>query len=349
VDLRDLSRTLVNGGVGTHVAAGFSRRIRGRYERAAGGDTQTIFDLASLTKPVCALAVATLAGLREAALAEQVSAARETVSAAASVELLLAHRAGLAAHASLYEPLVTGAPFDVAHALGVAARARRTDVTGSLPPEGAPPVYSDLGYLLAGRALAEYTQTVDAGEAMRRRVLAPLGIDAIFGTAAALGLASRGGEVAPTEDVSWRGGVLRGVVHDENAWAMSGLGGSGHAGMFGTVEAVLKLGEAALDLVRGRPCALGALDISWMVRERPGGTLRAGFDGKSATGSSAGTVLGPGTFGHLGFTGTSVWIDPEQDIVVALLTNRVFPSRDNTKIREARPFAHDALARAALR
>jgi CubicO group peptidase (beta-lactamase class C family) len=86
-----------------------------------------------------------------------------------------------------------------------------------------------------------------------------------------------------------------------------------------------------------------------MVRERPGGTLRAGFDGKSATGSSAGTVLGPRTFGHLGFTGTSVWIDPEQDIVVALLTNRVFPSRDNTKIREARPFAHDALARAAVR
>jgi CubicO group peptidase (beta-lactamase class C family) len=76
--------------------------------------------------------------------------------------------------------------------------------------------------------------------------------------------------------------------------------------------------------------------------------LRAGFDGKSADGSSAGTVLGARSFGHLGFTGTSLWIDPDARIVVALLTNRVCPTRDNVKIREARPRVHDALARLAL-
>jgi CubicO group peptidase (beta-lactamase class C family) len=76
--------------------------------------------------------------------------------------------------------------------------------------------------------------------------------------------------------------------------------------------------------------------------------LRAGFDGKSAEGSSAGIVCGPRTFGHLGFTGTSLWIDPDAEIVAVLLTNRVHPARDNVKIREARPAAHDALHARAL-
>jgi CubicO group peptidase (beta-lactamase class C family) len=79
------------------------------------------------------------------------------------------------------------------------------------------------------------------------------------------------------------------------------------------------------------------------VRERAGGTLRAGFDGKSESGSSAGSHLGSRSFGHLGFTGTSLWMDPDAQVVVALLTNRVFPSRDHLAIREARPWAHDSL------
>ncbi|MEO8801384.1 MAG: serine hydrolase [Polyangiaceae bacterium] len=132
---------------------------------------------------------------------------------------------------------------------------------------------------------------------------------------------------------------MRGRVHDENAWALTDAGGSGHAGMFGTAGAVLTF---ALDVL------LHVKDLGWLVRERPGGTLRAGFDGKSAHGSSAGTVCGPKAFGHLGFTGTSFWIDPDAGAVVALLTNRVSPTRDNTKIRGARPIAHDALFRAAL-
>ncbi|RYG70577.1 hypothetical protein EON77_13790, partial [bacterium] len=76
--------------------------------------------------------------------------------------------------------------------------------------------------------------------------------------------------------------------------------------------------------------------------------LRAGFDGKSASASSAGERSGPRTFGHLGFTGTSLWIDPDAETVVAMLTNRIHPTRDNLRIRAARPVAHDALfARAA--
>jgi len=127
---------------------------------------------------------------------------------------------------------------------------------------------------------------------------------------------------------------------------LTGEGGSGHAGMFGTIEGTLAFGTAVLDAVKGR--APGSADVAWLVRERPGGTLRAGFDGKSAQGSSAGERFGARSFGHLGFTGTSLWIDPDADVVAVLLTNRVHPTRDNVRIREARPRAHDALFARAL-
>jgi CubicO group peptidase (beta-lactamase class C family) len=108
--------------------------------------------------------------------------------------------------------------------------------------------------------------------------------------------------------------------------------------LFGTIGAVLRFGAFVLEHLE---------DLEWLVRPREGGTLRAGFDGKSSEGSSAGSVLGPRSFGHLGFTGTSLWIDPDARIAVALLTNRVCPTRDNVKIREARPRVHDALAQLA--
>ena len=154
--------------------------------------------------------------------------------------------------------------------------------------------------------------------------------------------AARKGSAAPTEEVPWRGGVVRGRVHDENAWALTGLGGSGHAGMFGTLGAVLAFGCAVLDGLDGRGPFADA-DVRELTRERPFGSLRAGFDGKSEEGSSAGASFGPRAFGHLGFTGTSLWIEPDAGVVVVLLTNRVHPTRDNVAIRGARPGAHEAL------
>jgi CubicO group peptidase (beta-lactamase class C family) len=84
-----------------------------------------------------------------------------------------------------------------------------------------------------------------------------------------------------------------------------------------------------------------------LLRDRPGGSLRAGFDAKSPTSSAAGDLCGPRTFGHLGFTGTSLWCDPAAGIVSVLLTNRVHPTRENPRIRAARPLVHDALFDAA--
>ena len=103
-----------------------------------------------------------------------------------------------------------------------------------------------------------------------------------------------------------------------------------------------------LDIARGRSAALSAASADVLLKPRAGGSLRAGFDGKSDGVSAAGTVMGRRTFGHLGFTGTSVWCDPDLDCVIALLTNRVCPTRENLLIRAARPKIHDALARLAV-
>lgn len=275
-------------------------------ELVSGGETNALFDLASVTKSFFAVACAR-AHLRD-----------ETIRGV-PLELMLAHRAGFPAHLPLFAPLVDGARVEVRAAIESAWASR----AGPLP---SPPLYSDVGYLLAGHAVAgervgdfirTYVPVTDVGSARRMDMT----------------------RAVATEHVAWRGGEVRGHVHDENAWALGGDGACGHAGLFGTIDAVLRFGAFVLD-------HLGELD--WLVREREGGTLRAGFDGKSLEGSSAGSVLGPHAFGHLGFTGTSVWIDPDTRVVVALLTNRVCPTRDNVKIREARPRVHDALANLAF-
>jgi CubicO group peptidase (beta-lactamase class C family) len=271
-----------------------------------GGDVGTYFDLASLTKPMLALAVLRSGIDPKTKLGTLVPEAGRLDS---TLEELLSHRAGLQAHTFL-EP---------GDALATAALAVKPDRE---------PLYSDLGYVLAGVALARYVKAIDAGRAIHDLVLAPLDLE--IGTLRELDIEDD--QCAPTE--------VRGRVHDENAWALTGLGGSGHAGLFGTIQGVA-------DFVRWLVLHRGELD--WLVHERPGGTLRAGFDGKSQEGSSAGRVLGPRSFGHLGFTGTSFWIDPDVGIGAVLLTNRVYPTRENDSIRAARPVAHDALARIALR
>jgi CubicO group peptidase (beta-lactamase class C family) len=339
-----VARAIVADGVAPDCAAGCAVRCGG-WRREVGGQVELIFDLASLTKPMTAVAIARSGIDRRSPLAVLLPEARATASARVPLELLLAHRAGLDAHRPLYTAALRGESIDLSAALREAADARRVDAVGEPPAEGFAPVYSDLGYILAGAAVARAIGARDAGEAISRLVLEPLGIAGKTGTVRDLAARGTFGPFAPTETVTWRGGAIVGAVHDENAWALTGKGGSGHAGIFGTISSVLIFGGAVLDALDGVGTPFGdAVDLGWLVRERgQGGSLRAGFDGKSREGSSAGERLGPRSFGHLGFTGTSVWIDPDAKVIVALLTNRVCPSRDNFVIRAARPPAHDAL------
>jgi CubicO group peptidase (beta-lactamase class C family) len=309
---------------------------------------ETVFDLASVTKPFLALTAARLHRrdpLLRRPLGALLEEARGTPSEHVPLELFLAHRAGLDGHRPLYAPLLRGEPVDRPAALREAALARRDGCEGAPPPEGFPPVYSDLGYLLVGEALARL-EAAPLSALFRREV-----IDACGGTLLdARGLHERRlvASTAPTEQVDFRGGVVQAAVHDENAWALGGLGACGHAGLFGDAPSVVRLGLLLLEALAGRaPGWLSPEDLAPLLRPRPGGTLRAGFDGKSEAGSSAGSLFSPASFGHLGFTGTSLWIDPERQLVAALLSNRVHPTRAATAeaMKRARPRVHDALVR----
>jgi len=317
---------------------------------APGADPVTpdaIYDLASVTKPFVAVTLARLVRSGPLTLDTRldvlVRESLSTPSASVSLELLLAHRSGLEGHRPLYAPLVRGSIVNRFLAIGEAARARRPECDGDPPAEGFDPIYSDLGFLLLGEAISRGSGAqLDA--AVAAEVCAPLGI----GVASARQWRLRGEafdeRVAPTEVVPWRGGVVRGAVHDENAWALGGEAMCGHAGLFGTARDVAQFGAALVDVVSGRAASwLSSEEFEPLIRVRAGGTLRAGFDGKSDVGSSAGASCSPRSFGHLGFTGTSLWIDPEQRIAVAILSNRVHPTREGDAIKRARPDVNESL------
>jgi CubicO group peptidase (beta-lactamase class C family) len=150
--------------------------------------------------------------------------------------------------------------------------------------------------------------------------------------------------IAPTEDDAWRGRQLRGEVHDENAALLEGV--AGHAGLFGTAGEVGAFARLALETFE-RPTALGTPESMREFTRRsgvPGSSRALGWDTMLPT-SSCGTKLSARAIGHTGFTGTSLWIDPERDLYVVLLTNRVHPTRENEKLRALRPRVHDAVAR----
>ncbi len=317
---------------------------------------QTWYDLASITKSVVALSVARAVELKRLAWDTRVDAflpfVHHTPTASASLLSLISHRSGLDAHVPLFLPLVSGDRVDRHAALVLAAESVQTSLQPSFVPsrpelEPFPALYSDLGYILAGEMLRQACATsLDdwlASEFSR------LELDNI---ASAQQLERRGvdvSQVAPTEFVAYRGGLVRAQVHDDNAWALYQNECAGHAGLFGTCEGVLRFGSLMLDSHAGRSSACATELTHELLRPRAVGSLRAGFDGKSGTNSVVGEVMGARTFGHLGFTGTSYWCDPDGEYVVCLLTNRVCPSRGNIKIRDARPVVHDALAEMAIR
>jgi len=211
-------------------------------------------------------------------------------------------------------------------------------------PPGTATLYSDLGFMLLG-AVVEEVAGVGLGRFCRDRIFRPLGLRTTAFVDLSL-LRTRRFEpiasmIAPTERCPWRKRVLCGEVHDDNCAAFGGV--AGHAGMFGTARAVRAFGCAWVSAWHGRRGALDEEAIRFATAERPGGTHRLGWDGKAKSGSAAGSRMGPRSFGHLGFTGTSLWCDPDRQLVVVLLTNRVAVSDDNAAIRAFRPAFHDAV------
>jgi len=204
--------------------------------------------------------------------------------------------------------------------------------------------YSDLGFILLGQVIEKI-----AGQPLeqfyRQHVTGPLQLAEHLLFLPLDGSVEREKKrIAATEHCSWRQTTIQGEVHDEHCWLMGGV--AGHAGLFGTVAGVLRLCECLLDCWRESACHpafsndLLRLALQW---QSPAGNWRLGFDTPSPGQSSSGRYFSPYSVGHLGFTGTSFWMDPEKEVIVVLLTNRVHPSRENIKIREFRPYFHDYL------
>lgn len=340
--------------VAVRVGVGWVFRSAGAGRLAGSGrrltSPETPFDWASVSKSFVAATVARLvrAGALgwDLELGKAVSETRSTPVESAPIERLLAHRAGLKPHLPLYRPLLEGRSFHAGAAIRAAATAMRVGTEPSA--KGYSPLYSDLGYLLLGEAVARAAgHPID--HLVAREVAEPLGLEVGSSRQWVRWHRDFWNRVAPTEYVPWRGGQLAGVVHDENAWAFAGHAAAGHAGLFGGAESVARFGAAVLDAGAGRRDDwLDRDTLRPLLAERPGGTLRAGFDGITRGGSAAGQLCGPRTFGHLGFTGTSFWCDPDTECVTVMLTNRVNVGRHHLAIRSARPRIHDRLFRLAL-
>jgi serine-type D-Ala-D-Ala carboxypeptidase len=333
-----------------------------------------LFDVASLTK---VLATTTLAAqladegtLRlDAPVAERLRGFEQAGKERVTARHLLAHTSGLAwwrpyferaradpvARAAFLPPRERPPPSALGDAFGRGRELLRAAVLAE-PLEttpGARAVYSDPGFLAFGFLLEELLgePLVRAAE---RRVFARLGLGATRYLDASGAPGQDGGPgggapgIAPTGWSEPRGETVQGAVNDDNAWMMGG--GAPHAGVFSTAGDVAALGQAWLDALRGNPSAVLPPSAAAELARRdptPGSTRALGWDTRSAEGSSLGGMLGlgpKGALGHLGFTGTSLWIDRDAEVVVALLTNRVHPSRDNERIRAFRPRFHDVVA-----
>ena len=301
-------------------------------------DTTTVYDLASLTK-VIGLTTVCMQLVNEgkldldAPIQRYVPAFKGPNKERVTVRHLLTHSSGLPAWRPLYTETTTRA-----NAMALA------DTTPLATDPGTSMVYSDLGAIVLTQAVEGITgQRLDA--LLAARVFGPLGMrDTRF-----LPPPEWKDRIAPTER-SQDGTIIRGTVHDENAWRLGGV--SGHAGLFSTAPDMSKFAFWLLDQWHGRtPSAVrlpAELVRTWTRRQDPAGSTRAlGWDTPSGQPtSSAGTKLGPLAFGHTGFTGTSIWFDPEQDLFIILLTNRVNPTRENGRIAHVRPRVADLVAEA---
>lgn len=349
--------SLVNAAIGAGASPGAVLAV-GRYGRlvylkgygtldrplvSAQPDAHTLYDLASLTKVV---ATTTAAMLLEddgqLDLARPVHAYVPEFDApdkaAITVRMLLTHSAGLEAYAPLYEPHYGALRGRAAYLAAINARPLRY-------APGTKTVYSDWDMVLLQAVIERITgRPLDAFAA--DHVFRPLGMrDTRF--LPDTNDARLRARIAPSAVDSTRGGLLRGVVHDGNAWALGGV--SGHAGLFASAHDLAVFAQmllnggtyGAVHLIRPQTIA------RWTAPQLPNASRALGWD-TPAVGSSAGRYMAPRAFGHTGFTGTSLWIDPERGLFVILLMNRTRMGESGTRYTRLRREVADAVGEAVV-
>ena len=304
----------------------------------------TLYDLASLTK-VIATTTASMMLYDQGKLEldrpvhdyipEFVGEDKDSVTVAD----LLAHSGGLLWWKDLYKEFGELPP--------ERARKRYVETIAAMPldyPPRSKTSYSDLGIILLGEILERVTgQSLE--DIFEARIFEPLGmVNTRFRPP--VSLLPR---IAPTEIDPWRHRLVHGEVHDENAFALGGI--APHAGLFSTAGDVARFAQMMLNggvYAHRRLVKRSTIELfTQRAGLAPNSSRAVGWDTPSGK-SSAGRFFSSSSFGHTGFTGNSLWIDPERGAFAVLLSNRVHPTRENEQIREVRPAFHDAIMEAIV-
>ena len=307
--------------------------------------TETIFDLASLTKPlVTALTIAALYAQGMIQLSDTIAKylhPTNPVFEKVTLRQLLAHASGLPAHKPLYN-IIALKPENIKKS--ILSKSILAASAQKLPDETI--IYSDLGYMLLG-IIVEKITSMPLCKAWEKLIQSPLEIKELF-FPSSIEQPAELSHFTPTELCPVRKKVIWGEVHDLNCWALGGV--AGHAGLFGSAVGVAKMLIKILQILKGSlkksliPPEIMHLFLS-PVQAQDGTKRALGFDIPSPSGSQAGTYFKPEhTVGHLGFTGTSFWLDIQKEVGIVLLTNRTFPKatqETQKKMAEFRPYMND--------
>lgn len=308
------------------------------YESAPEVDRGTLFDLASLTKVVATTPMAMLLYERglldlDAPIAAIVpeflsDVDRDPRRKNVTLRMLLAHSSGLPAYEKFF--------------LKESTRENLLRAALATPLAAAPYAharYSDVGFIVLGKAL-ERIADESLDRFCQREIFAPLGMaHTTFNPPADLHA-----QIPPTQDdTTFRHRVIQGEVQDENASILEGI--APHAGLFSTAQDLAQFAQAMLNpaVLIFRP---ETVRLFTSCQSAPANTTRAlGWDTPSSP-SQSGSYFSPGSFGHLGYTGTSLWIDPVRQLSITLLTNRTWPDCSNQEIKQVRPKFYDAIVEA---
>ncbi len=303
---------------------------------------RTLFDLASLTKPLATtLAVMQLIQRRIITLDQSVGdllpQLRYGLKAHIKIGHLLGHCSGLPDYRPYY--------LELCHLKPPLRKSALRDFIVQEPllsSVGKKVLYSDLGFMLLAWII-EATADKPLNCVVEEEIYLPLGLKNLF----FIDSSTRNNthQFAATEKCPWRETVMEGGVHDENAFIVGGV--EGHAGLFGNAMDISRLLDEILFTCQERntDSIFRPNLVQRFLTRRSRTPQTLGFDTPSTQDSSSGTYFSKNSVGHLGFTGTSFWMDLERSIIVILLTNRVHPTRTNEKIKAFRPQLHDAVMR----
>ncbi|QTA78575.1 Beta-lactamase [Desulfonema limicola] len=302
-------------------------------------NVDTVFDLASLTKPLAASAALMklteeTSGLPEWELGNIIPEICSTDKAHIKIKHLLSHTSGFPDYRPYYlkiNKVTDENPKTVLRELLI------KESLVSFP--GKKVIYSDLGFMMLEWVIEKLTATaLDCF--LDKEIYSPLGIKNLFFPGISY---KKEKHFAATELCPWRRKLLKGAVHDDNAYAAGGI--QGHAGLFGTIKDVFILLCELLNAVKGNKNqgVFKKKVVEYFFRPYRNTGRSLGFDMPSPEGSSSGCFFCKNSVGHLGFTGTSFWMDIDRYIILILLTNRIHPYRHNYKIKIFRPVIHNAV------